>query len=58
MDASAADAGSSEGTAAASDGLETLQVGSQDMWEGRNGRGGNQEESLETEQSELSRSLL
>ena len=33
MDASVDAAGSSEGTVAASDGLETFQVGSQDMWE-------------------------
>ena len=37
MVASDAVADSSGGTAAASDGLETLHVGNQDMWDGETG---------------------
>ena len=46
VDAFVADADSSDGVAAASDGLETFQDGSQDMWEWEIGRRGNQAESL------------
>ena len=48
VDASVADADSSDGTAAVSDGLEMFQDGNQDMWDGKLGRRGNQGESLRT----------